>query len=194
MALQKLRRLSVKCISDKRLLLTGTFLISLLLWDLKRSGTSLVSSGLNAMSSIKYRTKPLLYRSHADKVIQQENEATPCPIIDFFATADATAHTYHKHLICDEKAKRSDIVCRMYLHQIGLEHLEESTCRLDNPGRVPKIVYFVIFGNYVFKFWHYVAIKAARRFVGTSAVYVIGDQHPQGRWWNQVLRDTQGVR
>ncbi|XP_005105317.3 uncharacterized protein LOC101855042 [Aplysia californica] len=35
---------------------------------------------------------------------------------------------------------------------------------------------------------------AAKRYIKPSAVYVIGDQHPMGRWWQQVLRDVHGVR
>ena len=117
-----------------------------------------------------------------------------CPVIDFFATIDTSARLYDPDLICDELAPTSDIVCRMYFRQIGLEHLAKSTCALDKPGRVPKIVYFVIFGTYVFKFWHYIAFMAAKRNVSPSAIYVIGDQHPQGRWWQRVLADVHGVR
>ena len=121
-------------------------------------------------------------------------KSTSCPIIDFLATIDVSARLYDQDLVCDELAPITDIVCRMYFRQIGLEYLARSTCVLDKPGRVPKIVYFVIFGTYVFRFWHYIAFMAAKRNISPSAIYVIGDQHPQGRWWQRVLTDVHGVR
>lgn len=188
--LKKFRRVISKLTSDKKLVLTLSLFITLLIWDLNRSNYSVMRSGMQAINSLEtYIGVP--FESQRNK---RSNFSNNCEIIDFFATVDVTAHTYNKDLLCDEKAETSDIVCRMHLQQIGLEHLEKSTCALKNPGKVPKIVYFVIFGTYVFKFWHYIAIMGAKRYIEPSAVYVIGDQHPQGRWWQQVLRDVKGVR
>ena len=123
------------------------------------------------------------------------SKPSSCPVIDFLATVDASARLYDPDLICDELAPTSDLVCRMHFRQIGLDHLAKSSCKLSGPaGKVPRLVYFVIFGTYIFKFWHYVAIMAAQRNISPTAVYVIGDQHPLGRWWQRVLRDIQGVR
>ena len=77
--------------------------------------------------------------------------------------------------------------------QIGLK--DDGDCkRQTDDSRVPRIVYFVIFGDYTFKFWHYVSIMAAKRHVSPSALYVIGDAHPLGYWWKRVMRDCKGVR
>ena len=131
---------------------------------------------------------------NSDQTQDKGRKPTSCSVIDFLATIDASARLYDPDLVCDDLARTSDIVCRMYFRQIGLEHLAESTCMLGKPGRVPKVVYFVIFGTYIFKFWHYIAIMAAQRNISPSAVYIIGDQHPQGRWWQRVLSDIHGVR
>ncbi|GFO30839.1 hypothetical protein PoB_005734400 [Plakobranchus ocellatus] len=140
------------------------------------------------------RPEDTLHRKPSRELSDGGENPTSCPVIDFLATVDASARRYDPDLICDDLAQTSDIVCRMYFRQIGLEHLSKSTCALDKPGRVPNVVYFVIFGTYMFQFWHYVAVMAAKRHISPSAIYVIGDQHPVGRWWQRVLRDVHGVR
>ncbi|GFS03936.1 glycosyltransferase family 32 protein [Elysia marginata] len=134
------------------------------------------------------------FRDYSVKAQQQWKEPSFCPVIDFLATIDASARLYDPDLICDDMAPTSDIVCRMHFRQVGLEHLANSTCTLTSSQQVPKVVYFVIFGTYIFKFWHYIAIMAAHKNISPSAVYVIGDQHPQGTWWHRVLRDIHVVR
>ena len=68
-------------------------------------------------------------------------------------------------------------------------------CQRQTDDRtVPRIVYFVVFGNYTFTFLHYVSVMAARRFIGPSALYVIGDVHPVGYWWQRIVSDCEGIR
>ncbi|BFZ24365.1 hypothetical protein BsWGS_27404 [Bradybaena similaris] len=117
-----------------------------------------------------------------------------CSVLDFLAAVDPTARTYDSDLVCDESSQRYDIICRLYLRQIGLERLEGNICTLENSQRVPKIVYFVIFGVYKFKFKHYVSVLAAKKFISPTAIYVIGDQHPTGKWWQETLNRIHGVR
>ncbi|BFZ23028.1 hypothetical protein BsWGS_26066 [Bradybaena similaris] len=117
-----------------------------------------------------------------------------CSVLDFLSTVDPTARTFDSDLVCDKSSQRYDIICRLYLRQIGLERLEGSICTLENSQRVPKVVYFVIFGVYQFKFKHYVSVLAAKKFISPTAIYVIGDQHPKGKWWQETLNKIHGVR
>ena len=130
---------------------------------------------------------------HFDLLPTEATQTQPCELLDFFLASDPTASSLPRDLLCDVRP-RSDTVCRIYFRQLGLEHLQGDSCARADEGRVPKVVYFVIFGSYVFRFWHYVALRAAQRFVQPSAIYVIGDQHPLGRWWQKALTDVKGVR
>ena len=77
--------------------------------------------------------------------------------------------------------------------QINLK--DDGVCiRQTDDNTVPRIVYFVIFGKYEFRFLHYVSMMAAKRYVSPSAIYVIGDAHPLGYWWTRLMRDCRGVR
>ncbi|KAK6963378.1 glycosyltransferase family 32 protein [Biomphalaria glabrata] len=117
-----------------------------------------------------------------------------CPVFDFLAEVDGSVHSIESELMCDSFAQESDIVCRIYLRQIGLESLERQVCKLESTTKVPKIVYFLTFGDYEFHLRHYVAIVAAQRHVDPLALYIIGDQEPLGIYWSLVLRDVPGVR
>uniref|UniRef100_A0A2C9KNF3 Alpha-1,4-N-acetylglucosaminyltransferase n=1 Tax=Biomphalaria glabrata TaxID=6526 RepID=A0A2C9KNF3_BIOGL len=117
-----------------------------------------------------------------------------CPVFDFLAEVDGSVHSIESELMCDSFAQESDIVCRIYLRQIGLESLERLVCKLESTTKVPKIVYFLTFGDYEFHLRHYVAIVAAQRHVDPIALYIIGDQEPLGIYWSLVLRDVPGVR
>ncbi|XP_055865652.1 uncharacterized protein LOC129922731 [Biomphalaria glabrata] len=117
-----------------------------------------------------------------------------CPVFDFLAEADDSVNSIDSELMCDSFAQESDIVCRIYLRQIGLESLERLVCKLESTTKVPKIVYFLTFGDYEFHLRHYVAIVAAQRHVDPLALYIIGDQEPLGIYWSLVLRDVPGVR
>lgn len=79
------------------------------------------------------------------------------------------------------------------LSQTGLQ--EGDACdRQTDDTTVPLYVYYVIFGNYDFHFWNYVSVVAAKRFVAPTALYVIGNAHPRGYWWQRVLQDVRGLR
>ncbi|XP_046568272.1 uncharacterized protein LOC124276676 [Haliotis rubra] len=119
-----------------------------------------------------------------------------CTVRDLLLSADPSFNTVNQDLFCDEKAKSSDVICRWFFAQIGMSDIhDENACRrTGSDSKVPKIVYYVIFGPYTFQFYHYVSVVSARRFINPSAIYLIGDAHPSGVWWTQVLRDVPGVR
>ncbi|GFS03931.1 glycosyltransferase family 32 protein [Elysia marginata] len=189
------RRIIARTVSSNIGILVVSFGITMLLFQIYNSRRSRPSCK-QALSGIGEEKEQIIHSKAVQKKPVEEHDTPPtsCDIIEFFASIDASARTYYPDLICDELAPMMDIVCRMYFRQVGLEHLAKSSCALHRPDRVPKIVYFVIFGTYVFKFWHYIAFMAAKRNVSPTAIYVIGDQHPQGRWWQRVLNDVHGVR
>ncbi|KAK6963380.1 glycosyltransferase family 32 protein [Biomphalaria glabrata] len=131
---------------------------------------------------------------HIVTEVPKERRNVSCNVFDFLAEVDGSLNSIESELMCDSFAKESDIVCRIYLRQIGLESLERLVCKLESTTKVPKIVYLITFGDYEFHLRHYVAIVAAQRHVDPLALYIIGDQEPLGIYWSLVLRDVPGVR
>ncbi|CAG5131888.1 unnamed protein product [Candidula unifasciata] len=117
-----------------------------------------------------------------------------CHVLELFTRVDATARNYDSDLVCDQSATNFDVICRLYLKQIGLQSQQSTVCCLDNVHRVPKIVYFLNFGVNKFRLVNYISLRAASRFIAPSALYVVGDQHPRGEWWRKVMADVPGVR
>ncbi|XP_059154507.1 uncharacterized protein LOC131939990 [Physella acuta] len=117
-----------------------------------------------------------------------------CSVYKLLASVEKSMMSINSKLICDEFAEKSDILCRMFLERIHFSHLETSACALANSTKVPKIVYFVTYGHYTFHLWNYVAFVAAQRHIVPRAIYVIGDQHPVGEFWELIVRDVPNVR
>ena len=121
------------------------------------------------------------------------NRFNICEIFSVLKSVDPTVESLKSSLFCDMWAHTSDMACRRFFYQNDL--LEKGMCKRSTSDRVvPKIVYYVIFGTYVFKFWEYVSVVSARKFIQPTAIYVIADEHPRGYWWKRVLSDVTGVR
>ncbi|CAG5122697.1 unnamed protein product [Candidula unifasciata] len=117
-----------------------------------------------------------------------------CHVLELFTRIDPTARHYDSEIICDQASSNFDLICRLHLKQIGLQSQQSTICCLDKVDKVPRIVYYVIFGVYQFRLVHYISLRATSRFIAPSAIYVVGDQHPTGKWWRKVLAEVQGVR
>ncbi|KAL8619529.1 hypothetical protein ACOMHN_011880 [Nucella lapillus] len=116
-----------------------------------------------------------------------------CSVVEFLAGPDPTVlEAYDPQLVCGPSAQDKDVVCSTFFSQIDLRD-DDACVRRNDDTKVPRIVYFVIFGTYTFKFWHYVSVMAAKRHVTPSALYVIGDAHPVGYWWQRLMKDCRGV-
>ncbi|KAK7498816.1 hypothetical protein BaRGS_00009908 [Batillaria attramentaria] len=137
-----------------------------------------------------------------------------CSVLDFMSGPDPSARTvYNSSIFCGPEARNKDVFCRMFFSQqftsswgllvivmpvsecenVGL-HEDGDCVRETDDTKVPRIVYYVIFGDYTFKFWNYVSLMASKRHIKPSALYVVGDAHPVGYWWTRVMRDIKGVR
>ncbi|XP_059154520.1 uncharacterized protein LOC131940002 isoform X2 [Physella acuta] len=120
-----------------------------------------------------------------------------CEPVEFLTSMDPSLGSLDPRALCEGMSGHSDVLCRVYLHQIGVRKTEihEDACVLQGSAtKVPKIVYFVTFGSYEFQMRNYVAVLAAKRHIDPQAIYVIGDQHPTGPWWELVIRDVPGIR
>uniref|UniRef100_A0A2C9KU59 Alpha-1,4-N-acetylglucosaminyltransferase n=1 Tax=Biomphalaria glabrata TaxID=6526 RepID=A0A2C9KU59_BIOGL len=118
-----------------------------------------------------------------------------CPLAEFLAVIDETFWKFGAEALCENGTDEIDILCLVYLRQLGISRqLERGACALDSKGLVPKIVYFVTLGAYTFHMWNYIAVVAAYRHVQPVALYIVGDRHPQGEWWERVRRDVPGLR
>ncbi|XP_055867093.1 uncharacterized protein LOC106078100 [Biomphalaria glabrata] len=121
--------------------------------------------------------------------------SSACPLAEFLAVIDETFWKFGAEALCENDTDKIDILCLVYLRQLGISRqLERGACALDSKGLVPKIVYFVTLGAYTFHMWNYIAVVAAYRHVQPVALYIVGDRHPQGVWWERVRRDVPGLR
>ncbi|KAH9514849.1 hypothetical protein Btru_021125 [Bulinus truncatus] len=131
------------------------------------------------------------FLKHDDNISNRSS----CEVVEFLASLDPSFRTFGPDTMCDDVANHTDILCRIYLRQIGVNpELEPGSCSIKNLDLVPKIVFFVTFGEFKFEMWNYIAVMAAQRHVQPTALYVIGDQHPKGPWWELVIRDVSGLR
>ncbi|XP_076449441.1 uncharacterized protein LOC143285883 [Babylonia areolata] len=120
--------------------------------------------------------------------------APNCSVLDFLGRPDPTVQeSYDPALVCGPPALRKDVICATFFSQIDLK--DDGDClRQHDDTEVPRIVYYVIFGMFEFKFLHYVSFVAAKRFIRPSGIYLIGDIHPYGPWWQRLMKDVKGVR
>ncbi|KAI8775156.1 serine/threonine-protein kinase Chk1 [Biomphalaria glabrata] len=126
----------------------------------------------------------------------EPNSSRPsCYVVEFLSNLDPSFRSFHMDTMCDDLANKTDVMCRIYMRQLGLNtELEREACGSNPKDLVPKIVYFVTFGSYTFNIWNYIAVLAAQRHVQPTGLYVVGDQHPVGPWWELTLRDVPGLR
>ncbi|KAL8619526.1 hypothetical protein ACOMHN_011877 [Nucella lapillus] len=147
-----------------------------------------------------------------------------CSVVEFLAGPDPTVlEAYDPQLVCGPSAQDKDVVCSTFFSQVSrlstffsqvsrlstyfsqvsrlstffsqMEIRDDRQCvREHDDTKVPRYVYYVIFGTFEFKFVHYVSFVAAKRFIGPTAMYLIGDVHPFGPWWQRLRKDVKGVR
>ncbi|KAL8619525.1 hypothetical protein ACOMHN_011876 [Nucella lapillus] len=194
------------------LTLTLTLVIvgsSVLLYVKGRSGV--ISPGLNMVRSAfrgswmnnasHPHTNPVgRHRRWGDKADTDRRRARDpwfnppnCTVLESLSRPDPSVRqAYDRSVVCGPQASDRDIFCRLFFLQNGLTDYGDCV-RADDDTTVPRIVYFVIFGKYTFQFCHYVSVMAAKRHVTPSALYVIGDAHPVGYWWQRLIKDCKGV-
>ncbi|KAH9514847.1 Gamma-glutamyltranspeptidase 1, partial [Bulinus truncatus] len=126
---------------------------------------------------------------------RSKSNTSSCDVVEFLSSLDPSFRTFETDTMCDDEANHTDILCRIYLRQTRVNpELEPGNCSMKSLDLVPKIVFFVTFGDYKFEMWNYIAVVAAQRLVQPTALYVIGDQHPKGPWWEMIIRDVPGLR
>ncbi|XP_005101096.1 uncharacterized protein LOC101852251 [Aplysia californica] len=125
----------------------------------------------------------------SDDTIQRFNA---CAGVSDLLKVDVSAQDAYSRYICRDIIPKRDILCAMYLRQMGYDDGHNSSCAYE--GNLPKTVFFVVFGGYTFRFLDYVTTVAAKKFIKPKAIYFVGDKPPLGSWWNQALKDVEGVR
>ncbi|XP_046550079.1 uncharacterized protein LOC124259896 [Haliotis rubra] len=132
----------------------------------------------------------------------QEDESTnddPC-VFYLMEHVDSSVACMDQEWLCDEYADSSDIICKWYKSQT--QNLVADNCLLPNATElgfqnggypVPRIVYYVAFGLSRLSFIQYLSLLSAKRFIKPWAMYVVGDVHLTGAWWQTATTDL-GVR